>query len=194
MTDQRERHSFYWERFLSEGAPKQPPRPDLAALRRGVNAEPGTVPAMWPFYSTWQDGDERPWRLDAEHQALTLFAVHQQSTSYLVHRPKLPFAQTLAKLHASGKFSKDAVDRRFYAAVTSAGIVEVGYHLRSLVRQLHSLDIPTPFDYTALYRDLEGWQFAERRSRTQRRWGLEYNRQVIASASENVSATNEGDQ
>lgn len=167
-------HRFYWEQFVPEDkghAARIPSGDDLAALRRGLGREPGTIPAMWRFYRSWQDNGVR---LTAEHHTLTLFAVHQQSQRHLVHSDHLTLAQALRGLHATGRFNQAAVDRRFFAAVTAREVPEVVHHLRGLVRQLRSLDAATSFDYTRLYWDLAGWRVPKRRQRAQRQWGLGY--------------------
>lgn len=161
--------SYYWNRF---GGERQPPGDELAALRRGVSGEPGCAPSMWRFMSA----DAAGYRLAAEHHALALFAIHQQSQPGLVHRRDVPMARQFRKLQTSGRFSEDAVNRRFFAAVTASELTEVVHHLRGLVRQLRSLPGPTGFDYTRLVEDLYGWHFTEGRNRVRRAWGLAYHR------------------
>jgi CRISPR system Cascade subunit CasB len=75
---------FFWTRFPpGKGVPRGE---DLAALRRGVGKEPGSVPEMWRFYSTFRaEGGSSDPKLWAEHHALTLFSIHQQSVAQLVH-------------------------------------------------------------------------------------------------------------
>lgn len=179
MTEQPNQRLYYWEqpRFVPRsrgGSGELPSGEDLAALRRGINQGPGTVPSMWRFYKTWWDSDERPWRLDAEHYTLTLFAIHQQSQSYFVHRAAIPIGKTMRSLHSSSRFEEAAVDRRFFAALTATDMSDVVYHLRGLLRQTHSLNIPTPLDYTRLCRDLAGWGDLDRRNVIRRHWGLAY--------------------
>lgn len=176
MTEPAPRHHFYWERFSAGGegpTVRLPPGDELAALRRGLGVEPGTVPSMWRFYCTWQD-DRGHSRFAAEHHALTLFAVHQQSQRNLVHVVNVPMARALRRLHTSDRFAEAAVDQRFFAAATAPEVDEVAYHLRGLVRQLRSLHAPAPFDYTQLFWDLARWSSPEGRQRTRRKWGLDY--------------------
>ena len=64
MTQPR-RH--YWQRHTDgDGAWSQrgpAPGADLAALRRGIGQEPGTVPQMWPYYTTLSaDGQLTQWQ------------------------------------------------------------------------------------------------------------------------------------
>lgn len=164
----RRRH--YWQRF---DAGKLPPGVDLAALRRGIDRKPGTVPAMWPFYTTLTEDGRRTRALYAEHLALTLFAVHQQSKSALVHKEGVGLGTALLRLKQSGKFSPEAVDRRFAAAATATSLAELGVHLRGLITQLRALDRPE-LDYTRLAEDLRRWQHPDQAGSVRRAWGGQY--------------------
>lgn len=184
------RHSHYWDRFVTDDGrwkgEKRPPGEDLAALRRGLGREPGTVPEMWTFHQVAvpEDQAKRGWLsglYEAEHYALTLFAVHQQSsgpTSAPVHKPGVGVGTALRALHASrggaGAEASKAIDRRFYAAVTANTRAEVAHHLRGLIRMLRSRTTSVALDYTQLVQDLRAWDFPEQRDRVRRAWGLQY--------------------
>lgn len=163
----RGRH--YWERFAGS---ELPDGADLADLRRGIGKSPGAVPEMWRFYTTLTPDGGVTSGLVAEHLALTLFAVHQQSRPRLVHLKGVGLGTAILALRTSGKFSEQAVDRRFGAAATATSVAEVGIHLRGLVTQLRPMD--QPIDYTQLMFDLRGWQNPEWLSRVRRRWGSQY--------------------
>jgi CRISPR system Cascade subunit CasB len=176
MTSQAPQRAFYWQQHTdgngswlsgSDG----PPGEDLAALRRGIGRPAGSVPQMWRYYTTLNQRGLLTAELAAEHVALTLFAVHQQSQARPAHQTGVGFGVAARALQASGKFSEEAVDRRFAAAATATSLPEVAAHLRGLVTQLrgvHSLD------YTGLFHDLRGWQTPESRGRIRRRWGSQY--------------------
>lgn len=169
----------YWERHTDgEGRwvnrEEGPPGAELAALRRGTGREPGAEPAMWPYYTTLNDSGSVTNRLRAEHLVLVLFAVHQQSQSRPMHRTGVGLGVAMRAVRRQDKFSEQAVDRRFGAAVTATSIAEFGLHLRSLVGLLRSVDVPQPLDYTALFRDLVGWQDPRQQGRIRRRWGGQY--------------------
>jgi CRISPR system Cascade subunit CasB len=180
----RRRH--YWDRFVDDTghwrSDARPPGEELAALRRGVGREPGTVPSMWRFHQVQvpEEDRDRGFVSDlfvGEHHALALFSIHQQSQSSPAHHPGVGVGRALRALHATGAKSGDAskaVDRRFYAAVTATTTDEVAHHLRGLVRLLRSLKSPAPLDYGRLAQDLAGWGRPERRDRIRRRWGLDY--------------------
>jgi CRISPR system Cascade subunit CasB len=159
----------YWQRFTTE---HRPPGEELAALRRGIDREAGTVPALWPFYTTLTEDGRRTQALRAEHLALTLFAVHQQSKNVLMHRVGVGLGTAILRLKRSGAFSEDAVDRRFAAAATSTSVGELAVHLRGLVTQLRS--VGQPLDYTRLARDLRDFQIPERAANVRRHWGGQY--------------------
>lgn len=169
------RRAPYWRRFVDDTGgwrEERPPGADLAALRQGIGREAGTVPAMWPYYTTLSADGHVSADLLAEHHALTLYGVHQQSESMPMHRPKAGVGKAFAALRTHGKFSAEAVDRRFAAAATATSLTEAATHLRGLISQLRVID--RPLDYDLLFRDLRDWQFPERRPTVRRRWGSAY--------------------
>ncbi|GLY68777.1 type I-E CRISPR-associated protein Cse2/CasB [Amycolatopsis taiwanensis] len=170
----------FWERVVAEDGKWRAteggaPTAELAALRRGVNREPGDVAEMWPFYTTLRSDGTLSEALRAEHLALTLFAVHQQSVARPMHAAGIGLGTAIRALRESTKFSPDAVDRRFSAAATATSLNELGMHLRGLIGQLRVMDRPgQPLDYTQLFRDLRDWQRPENQARVRRRWGSQY--------------------
>lgn len=175
MTGATERH--YWSRYVDDEGAWRPNRHDtfgaeLAALRRGINKEAGTIPAMWRFYTTLTADGRRTNSLIAEHLALTLYAVHQQSRANPMHRPGIGLGSAIRSLAASEKTSEPAVDKKFSAAATSAIADELGLHLRGLITRLR--DIGQPLDYTLLFRDLRDWPNVDRQAAIRRRWGAQY--------------------
>lgn len=165
----------YWQRLVDEQGgwrTERAPGADLAALRQGIGRDAGTVPAMWPFYTTLSSDGRVSADLQAEHLALTLYGVHQQSEARPMHRAGIGVGKAVAALRNNGKFSPEAVDRRFAAAATASSLNEAAVHLRGLVTQLRS--IHQPLDYDRLRRDLRDWQHPDRRPQVRRRWGSEY--------------------
>ena len=157
-----------WRPHLADG----PPGAELAALRRGIDKEPGSVPSMWPFYTTLTEDGRLSDELRAEHLTLTLFAVHHQGARHPLDRRSIGVGAAMLALRRSGKFSEDAVDRRFAAAATASSLGEVGHHLRCLITQLRS--IGQGLSYTHLFRDLIAWQSPERQGSIRRHWGAQY--------------------
>jgi len=184
---------FYWLQHTDgEGAwqsgGERPPGEDLAALRRGIGRRAGTVPQMWRYYAKLNAAGHVTAQLRAEHLALTLFAVHQQSQPQPVYRDGVGFGVAVRALRASGKFSEEAVDRRFAAAATATSLSEVAAHLRGLITQLRGV---SGLDYTRLFRDLLDWQDPEARAGIRRRWGSQY---FVSPAAESPADQNTADQ
>ena len=167
---------YYWQRHTDGSGTWRgssgPPGNELAALRQGTGREPGSVAAMWPYYTTLNPAGTLTRALCAEHLALTLFAIHQQSQQQPMHRDGEGIGSAVLALRVSEKFSPEAVDRRFAAAATASSIAEVGVHLRGLITQLRS--IGQPLDYTRLLTDLRAWQDSGRIAAVRRRWGSQY--------------------
>lgn len=159
----------FWARFA---AGKAPSGEHLAALRRGIGREPGSVPQLWPYYTTLTDDGRLTPALVAEHHALTLFGVHQQSQPQLVHRDRIGVGSAVLALRTSGAASQDAVDRRFGAAATAVTVDELAVHLRGLITQLRG--IRQPLDYTLLMKDLRAWSTPDGAASVRRRWGGQY--------------------
>lgn len=169
---------YYWERYTDgEGnwrSGQGPPGADLAALRRGIGRPAGSVPQMWRFYATLRADGRLSAALRAEHIALTLFAVHQQSRGDPIHREGVGLGTAMRALRDSGRFSEEAVDRRFAAAATAASTGQLAVHLRGLVSQLRTVRPGPGLDYSRLCRDLRDWQRPEAAAAVRRRWGAQY--------------------
>ncbi|MER7283945.1 type I-E CRISPR-associated protein Cse2/CasB [Dactylosporangium sp. NPDC000244] len=185
-----ERPQFYWQRYRAGGARfASRAGADLAALRRGVGRLPGSVPAMWPFYTQINPDGRTTARYAAEHAALILFAIHQQSQATSMHRPNVGLGTAVLRLRqhgprrtggpapATGPAAPDwtkssPVDRRFNSAATASDLTELVLHLRGLVTQLRG--IGQPLDYTMLFDDLRRWDFPDGAAQVRRRWGMQY--------------------
>lgn len=188
MAEIERRGHWYWQRGTDgkgSWGPQdyRPPGEDLAALRRGARREAGSVPEMWPFYQTMVDeryltGSDRGWdppvELQAEHHALTLFGVHQQSQLRPMHVEEVGVGTALRTLRQSGRFSEDAVDRRFAQAATATTLTELAHHLRGLVSQMRGGGNAQPLDYSQLVKDLRDWCWPQTQHQVRRRWGGQY--------------------
>lgn len=166
--------SFYWERYADDGrwrGSARPPGASLAALRQGVGRAAGSVPSLWPFYTTLNPEGALTRVLRAEHAALVLYGVHQQGESHPVHAEGVSVGRAMAVLRDSGRHSADAVERRFVAAATADSLDEVATHLRSLVQLLKTLPNTPALDYTRLFKNLVAWQDATGAERVRRQWG-----------------------
>jgi CRISPR system Cascade subunit CasB len=127
---------------------------------------------MWPFYTTLTADGRLTDRLQAEHVALTLFAVHQQSRQQPAQCDGIGLGSAIRALRESERFSPEAVDRRFAAAATATSLAELSVHLRGLITQLS--EIKSGLDYSLLLRDLRDWQWPDRVAAVRRRWGSQY--------------------
>lgn len=170
------RRGMYWEEFSPAAARSGA---DLAALRRGLGQEPGSVPELWRFHrasiSSYEaDSGELSPNLAAEHAALTLFALHQQSQRQPMHHRDIALGAALRRLRASDPYknSPEALDTRVNVMATSGDVPELVNHLRGLVTLLRRSG--QPLDYTRLYYDVRDWHFPERQDRVRRRWGAQY--------------------
>lgn len=149
----------------------KPPGEELAALRAGLGRAAGTVPAMWPFYTSPVDGRVTS-ELEAEHAALALYGLHQQSQSRPMHQHGISLGRALRTLHRSERFGQEAVDRRVAGAVSATSVPALVYRLRGLTAQLRSVE--QPLDYDRLLADLQRWKHPGSRGGVRRDWGLGY--------------------
>lgn len=182
---------YFWLKPDPEGA-------DLAALRRGLGREAGSVPAMWRFYQTLRPDGRPSAHLHAEHAALTLFAMHQQSKDRSMHWPGVDLGSALFTLRRDERVNTDSVDRRFAAAATAGSLAELVGHLRGLINRLRDA-APDPdlaresvpgrgrgqgLDYSLLVADLVSWQSPGGAAKVRRRWGARYF--TLANSTANV--------
>jgi CRISPR system Cascade subunit CasB len=153
---------------------------DMAKLRKGLGRDAGDVPEMWPYYKVVipdqaaAAGTRRTPELDAEHAALTLFAVHQQSQGTTMHSAEEHIGDALLKLRSSKQFAANpqALDERVNAAATASSVTELVHHLKGLVTLLRGQQLP--FDYTQLVDDIADWRWPSSRARIRRQWGAHY--------------------
>ena len=157
----------------------------LARLRRSVTQDVADVPAIWedtlsdiPLPDNYDVDD--PTRNDnptchevAAHVALTLYALHQQSRTKPMHVRGLGFGTAIRRL-AAATDADVAVTRRFAALVTASDLTEVRHHMRGLINQLRTNDIP--LDYGLLADDFVALQDLDRASNTRLRWGRDFHR------------------
>lgn len=169
---------FIWERFTTdEGNLSDTYRRAggvLAALRRGAQLEPGTVPGMWPYYTRLNAQGTLTNAVWAEHLCLTTYGVHQQGLRYAVHAAGFPLGGALRRLRHSGHFTEDAVDRHVERLATASQWGELSHHLVVLVNLVKATKLPIRFDYSQLFHDLRDLQDELRAGSVRRRWGAAY--------------------
>lgn len=150
------------------GLAEREDRGALAALRRGLGKEPGTVPEMYPHVEPYVSGAGRP-QADAAYVVASLFGAHpvpwkkDDDTPY-----NTSFGWTLNRIRFRDNGSEDqGVARRFVAALNSAREA-LPVHLRQLLSLLHARDPEAPVDWERLFQDIVDWDHIDRR--VQRRW------------------------
>lgn len=165
----------------------------LATVRSGVGRSPGDVSGLWRHYRVVVPDSAAAkgaihHHLDAEHAALTLFAVHQQSQNTPMHQDGSVLGAALRTLRATAfKDNPDALDRRVSAAAAAESVKDLAVHLRGLVRLLRDQRIP--LDYTALVQDLADWHYPNTRGNVRRRWGAQYYVWTSSSGGQDAAAS-----
>lgn len=135
----------------------------LAALRRADPTDVLADPAVWEITladlpaGLRSDGDDPSRSERAIYAALVLYALHQSPSGRSMHvagkRGRLGSAvRDLGFARSQDNKLDAAVQRRFHVMATAATFEQTIYHLRQLVSQLKSADIP--LDYGALADDL----------------------------------------
>lgn len=150
----------------------------LAQLRAAVAMVPGASPAVWEvtvgrLADRRARGDEPTAAEWAAHVALTLFAVHQQGRERPMHVTGWGLGSSIARL-ADELNRPEAVRRRFDAVATANSMGEVAHHLRGLVTQLRSKEIP--LDYAMLADDLQQLHRDGNPNAVRLRWARQYYR------------------
>ena len=185
MSDQKKMVKAYvrgrliqWQRQSNEHLV----RADLANLRRGIGKKPGEMPELWGLLfrdfpeELMSKTGEPTWAEWAVYGALTNYALHRQGTSRNVYAEGQRLGMAIRKLAGpdNDEESMKAVQRRFNAFATARDMPECMYHLRGLVRLLHSEDIP--LDYVDLAGDLYEFQTPGGAARVRLRWGQDFYR------------------
>lgn len=146
----------------------------LARLRKSLSHEPGSVPAIWELTTAdlpgQVDGDDPTPEERAAHVTLTLYAVHQQAKTKPMHVRGTGFGKAVRRLAAGDR--EAAVRRRLDAVATATSFAEAAHHLRALITQLRSAEIP--LDYGQLADDLLRFQRPGGPETVRRRWGRQY--------------------
>ena len=163
-----------WENAGNEHAV----RADLANLRRGTNKRPGELPELWGLLfcdlpeELMSRTGEPTWAEWAISGALTLYALHRQAAASSAHKEGQQLGTAIRQLATSGEGRFDAVQRRFITFATARAMPERMHHLRGLICQLRSEDIP--LDYVALAGDLYDCQTPDGAAKARLRWGQNF--------------------
>lgn len=143
-------------------------RAALAALRRGLGKDPGTVAEMHRHVVPWLPAGASPWQEDAYYVVAALFAWHQGSWHRGDDDAKVTnLGASFARLAAS--VESDSVERRFVAILNCHGD-DLSTHLRHSVGLLKSNELP--IDWSQLLSDIQNWGLESRP--VQRGWARAY--------------------
>jgi CRISPR type I-E-associated protein CasB/Cse2 len=181
-----EQHQPVWVRHRS--APEHLSHKLLVAARKAVAAEPGTVPEVWPLYTSLDDAS-----IAAEHAAIGVWGTHQQGQTGFVHavrteeRPYPPnFGAACRKLfdeQFSGDpavkspldtLAEDTISKRLAVLSRTDEVSVAVSHITSLVRLMRSTGTHIAFDYTDLFWALRNWNDPDKRTATLYRWSRSY--------------------
>lgn len=165
----------------------------LAELRRGLTAEPGSLPDTWEIEfgelpkSLLGNGSAPATAGEwAVHLGLVLYASHQQSQQAPMYRKTdiaeqalFGFGNSVRRLadknRSTGQGERLVVGempRRFKAMITSETIEEFAHYTRQIVAQLRSAGIP--IDYGAFAGQIFDYQNPYKRDSVRLEWAREF--------------------
>jgi CRISPR system Cascade subunit CasB len=166
MSPPREHQLAFIERL--ESLITKQDRAALAALRRGLGKDPGTVAEMHRHVVPWLPAGAMRWQEDAYYVVAALFAWHQGSWHREGDGPRATnLGASFARLAAG--VEGDSVERRF-VALLNCHRDDLPTHLRHAVGLLKSAEIP--IDWSQLLSDIQNWGLESRL--VQRGWARAY--------------------
>jgi CRISPR type I-E-associated protein CasB/Cse2 len=198
MSNERQ---FVWVRYQNAKADHEKQRL-LIAARKAVGTPPGTVPEVWPIYtSTDQAG------IAAEHVVAGIWGTHQQGDSRPVHAPRTKDGQWANNFGGACRqlfdaqfggnaqirspidtMADDTISGRL-AVLSRTDEVDVAVsHITSLVRLMRSTGIHIAFNYDDLYWSIRNWNEPDKRTITMYRWSRSYFHTTSKQKAEPVSA------
>lgn len=137
-------------------------RAALAALRRGLGQDPGTVPAMYPYVVTWLPTSASRATETAYYLIAALFAYHPKGQG-------IGNLGTAFRIAASNESDTTAIERRF-TALLAAHSDDLSFYLRQAVSYLKSKDIA--INWNSLFLDLQRWHYQDRP--VQKQWATTF--------------------
>jgi hypothetical protein len=163
----------------------------LIAARKAVAAPPGTVPEVWPLYTSTDDAG-----IAAEHVAAGIWGTHQQGDpDHPVHeataktdKAKWPTnfggaCRRLFDVQFNGDaqvrspidtMAEDTISKRLAVLSRTDEVAVAASHITSLVRLMRASGTCIAFDYTDLYWAIRNWTDLEKRTATMHRWSRSY--------------------
>jgi len=175
-----------WVRY--QKTPEHVSQKLLIAARKAVATEPGTVPEVWPLYTS-SAADA----IAAEHAVVGIWGTHQQGDPRPVHTEKTEenpwppnFGGACRKLFEeqfSGDptvkspldtMAEDTISKRLAVLSRTDEVAVAVSHITSLVRLMRSTGTHIAFDYTDLFWALRNWNNPDKRTATLYRWSRSY--------------------
>jgi CRISPR system Cascade subunit CasB len=180
--------------------PERPDRAALAALRRGLGKEPGTVPEMYPHVEPCMAAAPKK-KADAAYVVASLFGAHPVPWTQPDDAPRnTSFGWTLRHIRFRDDGGEDegvarredeGVARRFVAAL-NCHREALPTHLRQLFGLLHARAPDAPVDWKRLFEDIVHWEDTDRW--VQRRWAEGFWRgEPSAAAREDAAPSSDED-
>jgi CRISPR system Cascade subunit CasB len=142
-------------------------RATLAALRRGLGKDPGSVPEMHPFVLRRLPEGMGLRRENDFYLVASLFSIHRKGWAGGDPRRPTNLGASLALLRQ--RDGSASIERRF-VAMLNAQREDLPHHLRNIISLLSSHEVHV--DFAQLLRDLRWWD-AENRS-VQRHWARSF--------------------
>jgi hypothetical protein len=198
VSDERQ---FVWVRYQHSKTDHERQRLMIAA-RKALGTRPGTVPEVWPIYTSTDAAG-----IAAEHVAAGIWSTHQQGDPRPVHAPKTEEHQwpnnfggacrLLFDVQFNGNtqvrspidtMADDTISARLAVLSRTDEVDVAASHITSLVRLMRSTGTHIAFNYDDLYWAIRNWTDLERRTATMYRWSRSYFRTKSPQAAEPVSA------
>lgn len=174
----------------------------LIAARKAVATRPGTVPEVWPLYTSTDEAS-----IAAEHVAAGIWGTHQQGDPRPVHVARTQetrwptnfggACRLLFDVQFNGNvqvrspidtMADDTISKRL-AVLSRTDEVEVAAsHITSLVRLMRSTGTHIVFNYDDLYWAIRTWTDLDNRTGTMHRWSRSYFHTKSQQAVEPVGA------
>lgn len=145
-------------------------RAGLAALRRGLGHEPGTVAEMYPYVEPFLTADAPRARVAAFYLVASLFGlhpVHAEAPGGYAARHGFGATLRAIRLRPESPEEDTGVAKRF-TALLECDRSALSVHLRHMVTLLRSRAEGAPIDYRQFWRDILAWDAPDRR--VQRAW------------------------
>lgn len=177
---------FVWVRY--QRATEHEKQRLLIAARKAVATPPGTVPEVWPIYTSTDNAG-----IAAEHISAGIWGTHQQGDPRPVHAARIDQASWPANFGGACRMlfdaqfngnaqvrspidtmADDTISKRL-AVLSRTDEVEVAAsHITSLVRLMRSTGTHIAFNYNDLFWAVRNWAELEKRTSTMHQWSRSY--------------------